>query len=83
MRAVFDERAMLQRWVDVEAVLATAQAELGIVPQAAAETIARRARVEGLDLGAIERGLAVTARPIDAWTGFYTVRGIKKRRLQG
>ena len=44
MRAVFDERAMLQRWLDVEAALAAAQAELGLIPARAAEGIARAAR---------------------------------------
>ena len=64
IRAVFDERAMLQRWLDVEAALATAQADLGLIPRAAAEAIARGARVENLDLAAIKRDLAVTAHPI-------------------
>src|SRR3989338_7782505 len=36
MRGVFDEHAMLQRWLDVEAALAAAQAELGPVPRATA-----------------------------------------------
>ena len=42
MRAIWDDRAMIQRWLDVEAALARAQAELGLVPQAAAREIARR-----------------------------------------
>ena len=32
MRVVFDERTMLQRWLDVEAALAAAQEELGLIP---------------------------------------------------
>jgi adenylosuccinate lyase len=54
MRAVFDELAMLQRWLDVEAALAASQAELGLIPAAAAEAIApaathrRRRRSGGL-----------------------------------
>jgi adenylosuccinate lyase len=64
IRAVFDERAMLQRWLDVEAALAAAQADVGAVPRAAAEAIGRGARVERLDLDAIRRDLAVTAHPI-------------------
>lgn len=64
MRAVFDEEAMLQRWLDVEAALAAAQAELGLIPQEAAAAIARGARVEHLDLEAIRRDLRVTAHPI-------------------
>ena len=64
IRAVFDERAMLQRWLDVEAALAQAQGELGLIPAAAAAAIARAARVENLDLDAIKRDLDVTAHPI-------------------
>jgi len=48
--AVFDERAMLQTWLDVLVALARAQASLGIVPAASASAIAAAARVEALDL---------------------------------
>jgi adenylosuccinate lyase len=64
IRAVFDERAMLQRWLDVEAALAEAQGALGVIPADAAAAIVRAARVERLDLEAIRRGLAVTVHPI-------------------
>jgi adenylosuccinate lyase len=47
---VFEERAMLQTWLDVLAALARAQAGLGIVPAAAAAAITEAARVETLDL---------------------------------
>ena len=48
--AVFDERAMLQRWLDILVALARAQASLGIVPVSSAEVLARAARVDALDL---------------------------------
>ena len=48
--AVFDERAMLQTWLDVLAALARAQAGLGLVPAGAATAITDGARVEALDL---------------------------------
>ena len=48
--ALFEERAMIQRWLDILAALATAQASLGIVPDAAARAIAASARVDALDL---------------------------------
>ncbi len=50
LRAVFDERARIQSWLDILTALARAQAELGIIPAEAAEMIARDARVERLDL---------------------------------
>ena len=49
-RAVFEERARVQRWLDVLAALARAQAAAGLIPADAAETITREARVERLDL---------------------------------
>lgn len=64
MRAIFDERAMIQRWLDVEAALALAQAELGLIPAQAGPAIAAAARVERLDLEAVKRDLEVMAHPI-------------------
>ena len=49
-RAVFEERARLQRWLDVLAALARAQAAEGLIPATAAEHITRSARVELLDI---------------------------------
>ncbi len=48
MRAVFDERAFLQRMLDVEAALARVQGRLGIIPAEAAAAITAAARVEAL-----------------------------------
>ena len=39
VRALFTEPARFQSWLDVEAALARAQAELGIIPEAAAHEI--------------------------------------------
>jgi adenylosuccinate lyase len=50
MRAIFDERARLQSWLDSLAALAAVQAEMGIVPEEAAAAIAREAKVERLDI---------------------------------
>jgi adenylosuccinate lyase len=50
-RAVFEESARLQRWLDVLAALARAEAAEGLIPAAAAEQITRAARVELLDIG--------------------------------
>ena len=55
MREIFDDRAIVQNYLDIEAALAQTQAELGIVPREAAEEIARKSRVENIDLQAVER----------------------------
>jgi adenylosuccinate lyase len=64
MRAIWDDRAMIQRWLDVEAALATVEAGLGIIPRSAAREIARKARVELLDLAALKRDFDLTWNPV-------------------
>jgi adenylosuccinate lyase len=53
LRAIFSDATRVQRWFDYEAALALAQAELGIIPQAAAAEIAAKAKVDNVDLAAI------------------------------
>lgn len=64
LRELFDDRARLQRWLDVMAALALAQAELGLIPRPAAEEIARKARAELLDPAAIRRGIEETSHSL-------------------
>lgn len=62
MRAVFDERAQIQRMLDVEAALAQVQARIGIIPAEAADAISRAARIENLNT----EELAASARNVGA-----------------
>jgi 3-carboxy-cis,cis-muconate cycloisomerase len=64
MRAIWDDRAMVQRWLDVEAALAAAEAELGLVPKTAAREIVRRAKVDVIDLAAMKREFDTTWNPV-------------------
>src|SRR5712664_3347755 len=64
VRALFTEAARFQAWLDVEAALALAQAELGIIPASAAEEITRKAHLSYLDLDAVHAGLARTGHPL-------------------
>jgi 3-carboxy-cis,cis-muconate cycloisomerase len=64
MRAIWDDHATIQRWLDVEAALALTEAELGLVPRPAARAIARAARVERLDLRAMRREFDRTWNPV-------------------
>ena len=64
MRAIWEDRATIQRWLDVEAALAAVEADLGLVPKSAAHEIARRARVEFLDLPAMKRDFDATWNPV-------------------
>lgn len=64
MRAVFDDQSLLQKWLDVEAALARAEAVAGVIPVAAADEITRQARAEQMDVQAIKRDIDWTFHPI-------------------
>jgi adenylosuccinate lyase len=61
MRAIFDDVPRTQAWLEIIAALALAQAELGIIPEAAAVEIAAKADVEQLNLDHIRRGYQETS----------------------
>lgn len=50
LRAIFSEENRIQKWLDFEAALAEAQAELGIIPAAAAKEIRAQAKVANIDI---------------------------------
>lgn len=72
MRAIFTEENIVKKWLIVDATVARAEAELGIIPSAAAEEIERKAtggfvkasrvaelaRIKGLDIAAELTALA-------------------------
>lgn len=63
-RRIFDGRARLQSWLDVERALAETQAELGIIPAEAAERIAAACDAAGYDLDALREEVNRTQHPI-------------------
>jgi adenylosuccinate lyase len=64
MRALWDDRETHQRWLDVEAALAEAEAELGVIPAAAAREIAQAARIDQLDLQSMKAEFDTTWNPV-------------------
>jgi len=64
MRDLWSDRNTLARWLEVEAALAAVEAELGLVPEKAAREIARKARIEKLDLRSMKRGFDRTWNPV-------------------
>ena len=50
MRNVFEERALISRYLEVERTIAKVQGELGIIPKEAADTICQYTKLEHLDL---------------------------------
>src|SRR5258708_32091603 len=64
VRALFTESARFQCWLDVEAALARGEGELGIIPEAAAGEIVRKAHLSYLNLAAVREGVARTGPPL-------------------
>jgi adenylosuccinate lyase len=64
LRAIFSDENRVQKWYDYEAALARAQAELGIIPAAAAAEITAKARVANVDLEAIAAEVRRAKHPL-------------------
>lgn len=64
IRSLFTLDSRWQAWLDVEAALAKAEAELGVIPQDAAAVIIDKSRLEFLNKNNIEEGLIRTAHPL-------------------
>ena len=61
---MFAERNIYQVYLDVEAALARAQAQLGVIPQSAADKISSSAQIDLLDIDAIHEGLRISGHPL-------------------
>jgi adenylosuccinate lyase len=64
LRAIFSDSNRVQKWYDFEAALALEQAELGIIPKAAAQDIAAKAKVENVDIEAIAAEIRRIKHPL-------------------
>ena len=64
MRAVFSDEAQLRAYVQAEVALAVAQGETGVIPQEAAQAIARQAPVIALDSAQLKRDTENVGYPI-------------------
>ncbi|MGE0715863.1 MAG: adenylosuccinate lyase [Alphaproteobacteria bacterium] len=64
LRGIFDERNRIGKWFDFEAALALSQAELGIIPEAAAREIAEMASIDRIDLEAVAVEVRKTKHPL-------------------
>jgi 3-carboxy-cis,cis-muconate cycloisomerase len=71
MREIFDETGYIDRFLQFEAALARAEADVGLVPPDAAADITRRASVEYVDTDEVARNLEaqglLSMSIIDAW----------------
>jgi 3-carboxy-cis,cis-muconate cycloisomerase len=64
MRAVFNDHALVQRYIDAEIALACAQARIGVIPVDAAQTIARESRIERIDFDLMREETGNVGYPI-------------------
>lgn len=64
MREIFSDRRTVQAWLDVEVALAEAEAELGIIPDAAAEAIKDVGDAEMYNLAEMKLEMDRTSHPI-------------------
>lgn len=64
MRAIFEDRALVARYVEVEVALARAQGRCGVIPAEAAREIALHSRAEGLDLDLLRSETEIVGYPI-------------------
>jgi len=64
VRALYTIESRWQAWLDVEAALARAEAEVGMIPAAAAEAIAAKAHLDQLDRDRITEGLRRTGHQL-------------------
>jgi 3-carboxy-cis,cis-muconate cycloisomerase len=63
-RDIFSDLRTVQAWLDVEVALADAEAELGIIPEEAANAIRDAGDAELFDLAEMKREMDKTAHPI-------------------
>ncbi|MCM0613799.1 adenylosuccinate lyase family protein [Marinobacter sediminum] len=61
---LFSTDSKIQVWLEIEVALAKSQAELGMIPQEAAEEIARKGRMEFIDREALLKDIEITRAPI-------------------
>jgi len=64
MRHIWSDENRTQKYLDVEAALATVQGELGIIPQEAADEIVRHCRLDRIDLAELRRQTERIGYPI-------------------
>ena len=64
MRSIFSDRSLVQRYLDVEAALARAQARIGVIPEPAGRAITAVASVEHVDFQKLTERTQIVGYPI-------------------
>lgn len=71
MRQIFSDTNQVQKWLDCEAALARVEANLGLIPEAAAREISNKAHAELIDLKKIKNEMDKTGHPFIALVKVY------------
>ena len=64
MRAIFDDKELIRKYVEVEIALAQAQAECGVIPQEAADEITAKCDADSLDFDLLRHETEIVGYPI-------------------
>jgi 3-carboxy-cis,cis-muconate cycloisomerase len=64
LREIFDSRALVQAWLDVERAVAQAEAEADVIPEPAAARIAAECDAAQYDLASLRDGIAASKHPL-------------------
>ena len=64
MREIFSDRALIERYIEVEVALARAEARCGVIPAEAADVIARESRLERIDFDHMREETDIVGYPI-------------------
>ena len=63
LRSILGERSLIERYLEVETALATAQADIGLIPREAAVAIAK-VTVDDLDFTKLADQMAIVGYPV-------------------
>ncbi len=72
IKELFEKTAIWQTWLDVEAALAEVQAELKIIPEAAAKEIRAKADLQYFDVNELAEDIKRTKAPVASLTRFLS-----------
>lgn len=64
IKSFYEDKQLVQNWLNIEAALAESQAELGIIPKSAAQEICSKAKIEFLNFENIYAGMASTSHSL-------------------
>jgi 3-carboxy-cis,cis-muconate cycloisomerase len=64
MHAIFSDRSLIERYLEVEVALARAEANCGVIPPEAADAIAREARIDRIDFDHLAHEAHAVGYPI-------------------